>query len=83
VDGNIVLSGEKPDLAAGLKILWQDQVFTMENIKNAVGQTLPIGGIMTVVIPNPGLAVGETHDFEVTIKADNPINIKFEREVCE
>jgi hypothetical protein len=67
---------------SGLKILWEDKEFTLANIADAVGETLPVGGKMTLVLPNSvGVAKGEKHDIEVIIKADNPINIKVSREV--
>src|SRR6056297_252637 len=77
VDGDVVLSGAKPDLADGLKLIWEDKTFTLDNIQDAVGETLPVGGKMKIVFPNAiGLASGEEHEVEVTIKTDNPINIK-------
>ena len=83
VDDEVVLDASKTDMAAGMKLLWQDQEFTLDNIKEAQGQTLPVGGELTVVLPNPGLEIGSTHKFAVTIKTDNPINVEFEREVKE
>jgi hypothetical protein len=83
VDDEVVLDATKTDMAAGMKLIWNDQEFTLENIKDAQGQTLPVGGELIVCLPNPGLEVGSTHKFAVTIKTDNPINVEFEREVKE
>ena len=39
VDDEVVLDASKTDMAAGMKLLWQDQEFTLDNIKEAQGQT--------------------------------------------
>jgi hypothetical protein len=83
IDNEVVLGADKKDAANGLKIKWEDKTFTMANVKEAVGLTLPVGGNLVVIIPNTkNLAKGSTHKFEVVIKANNPINVEFEREVC-
>jgi hypothetical protein len=81
IDDKVIIDAANPDLAKTLKLGWEDKVFTLNNFKDACGLTLPVGGKLTIGFKNPGLKKGETHDFEVTIKTDNPINIKFDREV--
>ncbi len=81
VDGDIVISGDQPEAGKSLRIKWEDKTFTLDNIDEAIGETLPVGGKMTIMFKNPGLKSGDTHEFEVTIKADNPINIKFKRAI--
>ena len=73
---------EVKDLS-GLKILWEDKEFTMENISDAIGITLPVGGKMTLFFPNKeiGAVSGEERTIEGVIKEDNPINIKFKRTI--
>ena len=83
IDNDVILDGSKADVANKMQIKWEDKIFTMANLKDAVGLTLPVGGLLTIIVPNvKGIKAGETHNFEVTIKADNPINIAFEREVA-
>jgi hypothetical protein len=70
------------DKKSGIKIGFEDKIFTTSNIKDAVGVTLAVGGKLNVFFPNfAGVNKGETHNFEVLIKSNNPINIQFEREV--
>lgn len=77
VDGNVL-----PDLS-GLRLSAQGKEFSLSNIKEAVGLTLPVGEKLIIKMPNtPGVKKGETHTVDVTIKANNPISITAEREVC-
>ncbi len=83
VDGEVVLSGDKPELAKGLKLMFDEKAFTMDNIQDAVGETLPVGGKLKIIFPNSlGLAAGEEHTVEVLIKTDNPISIKVTRTIA-
>lgn len=82
LDGETILSGEKPELFKGLKISWEDKEFTIDNIKDAIGLTIPVGGKLRIEFPNSiGVKSGEEHEVEVIIKADNPINIKVKRTI--
>ncbi|GAB4319906.1 MAG: hypothetical protein Kow0069_23590 [Promethearchaeota archaeon] len=59
----------------------QDLNLTMANMQDAVGKTLPVGGKLVIFFPTDQIKAGETHEVEVTIKSDNPINVKIERVV--
>ena len=72
---------EVADLS-GLVLIWGDKEFTLSNIKELVGVTLPVGDKLTIKIPNSvGLKSGDKPTVEVTIKTDNPMNIKVDRVV--
>ena len=84
IDNEVVIDAQKKDAAEQMKIQWQDKVFTLKNVKEAQGLTLPVGGTLTIILPNTkGLKVGEMHKFSVLIKADNPINVEFDRKVSQ
>ena len=83
LDGEVVISGEKTELAEGLKLMFDEKEFTLKNIQDAVGETLPVGGKLKIIFPNSlGLASGEEHTVEVVIKTDNPISIKVTRTIA-
>jgi hypothetical protein len=83
VDNEVVMGAGNEGVGSGLQIKAEGKVFTLKNVKEAVGLTLPVGGTLTVVMPNvKKLEKGSTHSFEVTIKTNNPVNVQFEREVC-
>ncbi|MHA1733766.1 MAG: hypothetical protein ACTSU5_17605 [Promethearchaeota archaeon] len=79
VDGEDI---PKEDLAK-LKIEAPDEgiSLTMDNFKDALGKTLPVGGKLFIHFPTDKLKAGETHDVEINIKTDNPISIKLTRTV--
>ena len=77
------VDNEKQDLSKGFTIKAEDKTYTLKNIKESLGSTFPVGGILTLSMPNhKKLAKGSTHSFEITIKLNNPIQILFEREIC-
>ncbi len=81
-DGEVILDESMPELVKGLKIGWGDKQFEFINLQSAEGETIPVGDKLIVTFPNiKGYAVGETHEYEVNIKSDHPISIKFEREL--
>lgn len=83
IDGDVVLGADKKDLGKDLQIKAENKVYTLTNVKEAQGMTLPVGGTLVVVLPNSkNLAKDSTHNFEVTIKTNNPINVAFERKLC-
>ena len=75
IDGNAVGT----DVKEKLEIDVEGETVTLANLKNFVGRTLPVGGKMIVKIPLSGLNSGEEHEFNITIKTDNPFNIKAKR----
>lgn len=71
------------DLSKGFSIKTEEKTYTLKNVKEALGSTFPVGGIMTLTLPNHmKLTKGSTHTFDITIKLNNPIQIQFEREIC-
>jgi hypothetical protein len=81
IDGNIHIDGTKPDEGKHLKVEWEGKIFTIDNFKEAVGLTLPVGGKLKFIFRNPNLKSGGTHKFNVTIRTNNPVNIEFERTI--
>ncbi|MHA1338508.1 MAG: hypothetical protein ACTSRZ_01235 [Promethearchaeota archaeon] len=69
------------DKLAKTTISFEDEIYTLENAKDALGKTIPVGGTLKINVPDLGLNAGEEHEFEVTIKTDNPINIKVSRTI--
>jgi len=77
IDGNEV----SKDKIAKAKILFEDEEYNLANAKNALGKTIPVGGTLKIIVPDLGLNAGEEHEFEITIKTNNPINIKVARTI--
>jgi hypothetical protein len=64
-----------------LKLILNDKsVFTVENAKTFEGTTVPIGGNVKVIMPSD-VKKGEEHEFELTIKTNNPLILNFKRTV--
>lgn len=76
VDGNEITDDQKN----GIQIEMDGELATIDNIKNYIGRTIPVGGKLKINVPVK-LAAGEKHDFDITIKTDNPFNIKVSRKV--
>ena len=82
VDDKVIMGGEIPDSGKGLEIQFTDTTYTINTLKNALGETFPVGGILTLSYPNtPSIKTGEKHAFQIAIKMDSPIVLNFEREV--
>jgi hypothetical protein len=82
VDGKVVVGGEVPESSKDFQMKFGEKIFTIDTLKDALGETLPVGGQLTITYPNSiGLAKGETHEFICIIKYDSPIQLKFEREI--
>ena len=82
VDDKVVLDGTHRDGADKLSLGYGGKSYNTKNLKEAQGQTIPVGGQILIVFPNtPKLEKGSMHKFTVTIKTNNPINIEFERKV--
>ena len=77
VDGVAIPDEQKKNIA----IIVNEKKFTAANFKDIVGETLPVGGKLIIFIPVIGINKGESHEFEVDIKLDEPINLKIERVV--
>lgn len=69
------------DKMANIEIKFDDDVYTLNNAQDALGKTIPVGGKLTITVPEVGLKAGDKHKVDVTIKTDNPINIGVERKV--
>lgn len=65
----------------GLKLTFEDTTIGIDNIEDALGKTIPVGGQLKIFFPTDKISAGEEHEVEVTIKTDNPINIKVSRTV--
>ncbi|MBD3352279.1 MAG: hypothetical protein GF364_12400 [Candidatus Lokiarchaeota archaeon] len=64
-----------------IEISFEGEVYQLDNAKDALGKTIPVGGKLNLKVPDLGLAAGEEHEVEVTIKTNNPINIKVKRTI--
>jgi hypothetical protein len=64
----------------GIKITAGDKTVGLNNIQDALGVTIPVGGILSIAVPFK-VTKGQKYKFTVTIKANNPINIEVERTV--
>src|SRR5271157_1312184 len=82
IDGKYFEGSEKSDFISQIELHYEDKVVTLENVRDFDGLTLPVGGQIHVLCPNPGFSVGETHAITVKILLDNPIEITAERTVC-
>lgn len=69
------------DVLKGLKLSSGDKTFSLANVKEMVGITVPVGATIKIFLPLTTIKKGETHNIEVTIKTNNPINIAAERTV--
>ncbi|MFX0100251.1 MAG: hypothetical protein ACFFCS_11770 [Candidatus Hodarchaeota archaeon] len=77
VDGVAIPDEQKKNIA----IIVNEKKFTAKNFTEIVGETLPVGGKLIIFIPVTGINKGKSHEFEVTLKLDEPINLKIERVV--
>ncbi len=79
IDGEAI---PRDDLAK-LKITSPDEgiTITMDNIQDALGKTVPVGGKLVIYFPTDKLKKGEEHEVDLTIKTDNPINVKITRTI--
>lgn len=77
IDGNAVDAAVKEKIEIG----FEEEKATIENLKDFIGRTIPVGGKLNIFIPVTDLNSGEEHEFDITIKSDNPFNIKVKRTV--
>ena len=77
VDGKPVPNEKK----AGIKIVYNDKSYGMDNLTEAIGQTIPVGGSLKLFAPLDWLKKGEKHQIDINVKLDNPISIQIEREI--
>lgn len=76
----VSIDGEAQDLMKGFTLKAEGKTFTHKNIKEVLGMTLPVGGILQIIFPNmKNLTKGSTHNFEVKYTSTL---IPFEREIC-
>jgi len=68
------------DVKKGIKITAGDKTVGINNLQDALGATIPVGGILAISVPQK-VEKGQKYKFTVTIKANNPINIEVERTV--
>jgi hypothetical protein len=69
------------DVLKGIKLSTAEKTFSLANIKELVGVTVPVGATIKIFLPATNLKKGETHTIDVTIKTNNPINIAAERTI--
>ena len=79
---DVKVNGESvgQDVLKGLKITSEDLTITVDNVQDALGKTIPVGGHLNVEVPYK-VESGKEYEFEIEIKSDNPINIKVKRTV--
>ena len=79
---DVMVDGESvgQDILKGLKITFEDLTVGIDNIADALGKTVPVGGSLVIAVPKK-LEKGKEYEIEVIIKADNPIYIKVKRTV--
>jgi hypothetical protein len=63
------------------KIEWKGKVFDHTNCKTLEGQTVGLGDVYTCIFKNPGWKKGETHELNIKVIQDRPIEIKIERTI--
>ena len=68
------------DVKSKIKISMDNEVATIDNIKNYIGRTIPVGGKLGIKVPL-ALEKGKEYDFEITIKTEHPFSIKVQRTV--
>ncbi|HMF34665.1 MAG TPA: hypothetical protein VKK79_24800 [Candidatus Lokiarchaeia archaeon] len=73
------IDGEEMDKST-MALRYEDKTVSVDNPQDALGVTIPVGGKVYIVHKGDQLPAG-MHKFEVSVKADNPINIEVEREV--
>ena len=79
---DVTINGESvgQDILKGLTITFDDITVGLNNIAEALGKTVPVGGKLVIKVPKK-LDKGTEYEIEVIIKADNPINIKVKRTI--
>jgi hypothetical protein len=76
----VSIDGEAQDLTKGFALKAEGKTFSHKNIKEALGMTLPVGGILQITFPNlKNLAKGSTHNFDVKY---TDTHIPFDRQIC-
>lgn len=68
------------DVKSKIKISMDNEIATIDNIKNYIGRTIPVGGKLGINVPL-ALEKGKEYDFEITIKTEHPFSIKAQRTV--
>ncbi|MBD3350778.1 MAG: hypothetical protein GF364_04745 [Candidatus Lokiarchaeota archaeon] len=77
VDGKAI----PDDVVKNVKISMDDEVATIDNLKQYIGRTIPVGGKLIINLPLADVSAGEEHEFDITLKTDNPFNIKVKRKI--
>jgi hypothetical protein len=86
VDGEVIASGDKPELIGKAKLIVKGKPYPLSKIKDIEGGELPPGETMTLVLPNAkNFKKGETHSFEATMqyrpKKKDDLVVTFERKI--
>ncbi|MHA1820680.1 MAG: hypothetical protein ACTSU2_05830 [Promethearchaeota archaeon] len=63
-----------------ITLKFEGKEYVVEKAKEFEGVVIPVGGSVIIFIPIE-LSQGEEHDFDITIKTDNPFHIKIKRAV--
>jgi hypothetical protein len=74
IDGVAISDDQKK----GIKLSFGGKTFEMASIGDLVGETIPVGEKAVLYCPCD-VKAGEEREIDVTIKTDNPMNIKVKR----
>lgn len=77
---SISVDGEELDVN-NMALAHEDKEVTMENPSDALGVTVPVGGIIEIRYKGDKLSPGK-HSFKLEIQAGGDMAIEFEREVA-
>jgi hypothetical protein len=64
-----------PDLKKKITLTVEGKTYMISKAKEFQGVIIPVGGMVKVFLPI-ALEKGKEHDFDITIKTDNPFHIK-------
>ena len=81
-NGNPVLDPSTQDTWKKSKIVWQGKEWNLENYKGLKDMVIPVGDVVEIHVPNPGLSSGDKVTLEFFIKQDRPIKFKIQRAVA-
>ncbi|MBD3352778.1 MAG: hypothetical protein GF364_14920 [Candidatus Lokiarchaeota archaeon] len=79
----VLIDGEpiSNDVKVGIEIKFEGEIYGKDNLKDAIGKTIPVGGKLTIFVPITTVNSGENHDIEININLDSPISIKVNRTI--
>lgn len=77
VDGKGISDEQKKLITIG----YDGVKYGANNLKEAIGKTIPVGATLILFAPITGVKKGEEHEIRILVKLDNPIDIVFTRTV--